>query len=414
MPKTAMRLSTALIPPVRHGFLALSLACLMGCGSAGSRGGSGDVTAAVPDTIPASGGAGNQDAAGDIIIGVAVSLSSQRANDGADVVAGVQIAAADINRQGGLLGRRLQVVTADDGCGIARAEDVAGKLVAANISLAIGHFCSVSTHAAAGIYAAHNIVEITPASTSTSITELARLRHWTTLFRVTDSESENGRFIARYFARRYANRPIAFVHAGDMWSVTTARSFRAELQDYGMSPVIDRSLSVSRTGLEDLISDLRHTKVAAVFLSGDAADTGAVVRAIRDAGIGADVYGDAWIDDPAFRAAAGPASDGTRFGKPGTIINASLAPGLAGKYDGQSARHVGFAARGYAAIQSWAAGVTRAGSLDGPAVAAAMRQAPVDTAIGHLSWDDKGDLQTSLYRWYVWQGDAYRLDERER
>ncbi|HWT96481.1 MAG TPA: branched-chain amino acid ABC transporter substrate-binding protein [Terriglobales bacterium] len=382
----------------------MSLLGLVGCSSGTSQVGK---MPAAPDATA------SKSLAGDIIIGVAVSLSGERADDSADVVNGVQIAVADINKKGGLLGRRLQVVTADDRCGIARAEEAARKLVAANISLAVGHFCSVSTHAVAGIYAARNIVEITPASTSTTITEFAKLRHWTTLFRVTDNESESGRFTARYFVQHYADRPIAFIHADDLSGVTTARSFRAELQDHGMSPVIDRSLSVSRTGLDNLIADLRQANVAAIFIAGDASDTGAAVRAIRDAGINADVYGSAWIDDEAFHAAAGPAGDGTRFGKPGTIIDASLAPGLAGKYDGKGTAHPGYVARGYAAVQSWAAGVTRASSLDGTAVAAAMRQAPVDTAIGRLSWDAKGDLETSLYRWYVWQGDAYRLNETE-
>jgi branched-chain amino acid transport system substrate-binding protein len=397
-----MRKPTKIVRLVRHGFLAWSLAGLMGCTS-------GDAPVGKP--VAATSASGTV-AAGDIIIGVGVPLSGDYAEDGADVVTGVQIAVADINKTGGLLGRQLQVITADDGCGIAPAEDAARKLVAANISLAVGHFCSASTHAAAGIYAARNIVEITPASTSTMVTEFAKLRHWTTLFRVTNNDSESGSFTARYLAQRYAGRPIAFVHASDLYSVTTVRSFRAGLQAHGMSPVIDRNLSVSRSGLDGLIAALRPANVAAIFLVGSATDTGSALRAIRDAGIGADAYGSIWTGDQAFRAAAGTASDGTRFGKTLTILNASLAPGLAARYGEKGAGHP-FAARAYAAVQSWAAGVTRAASLDGTAVAAAMRQAPVDTAIGRLSWDEKGDLQTSLYHWHVWQGDAYRLDETE-
>ncbi|HVI86782.1 MAG TPA: ABC transporter substrate-binding protein, partial [Dongiaceae bacterium] len=255
--------------------------------------------------------------------------------------------------------------------------------------------------------------EITPASTATNITELAKLRHWTTLFRVVNNDYEGGRFTARYFAQRYANRPVAFIHAADSYGVTTTRSFRAEMQSHGMAPSIDRSLAVDGAGLQDLVATLRQVDVAAIFLVANADDAGAVLRAIRRAGIGADVYGSMAIEDAAFRPAAGNAADGTRFGMRAITINDSLTPDLAAKYGKHVARRQSFVPVAYAAVQAWAAGVTRAHSLGGTAVAAAMRQAPVDTAIGRLSWDEKGDLLTSLYGWYVWRGDTYQLDKTE-
>lgn len=402
----------------RLGGLALCLAGLTGCNGGGAP---ADSTSPASPTTPAAasdnaaggGAVGGGTAGGDIVIGVGVPLSGDYAADGMDVVTGVKLAAADVNKQGGLLGRQLRVVTADDSCGIASAETAATQLAAASISLAVGHFCSVSTHTAAGVYAARNIVEITPASTATAVTEFAKLRHWTTLFRTVNNDSESGRFAAAYFARRYAGQAIGFLHADDQYSVTIARSFRTEMQSHGETPAVDFSLPADGAAQDALVSALRQAGVAAIFVVGDASVSGAAVKSIRQAGINADIYGTSEMADARFGTAAGGVADGVRFSDTRMSVDTALAPGLAAAYAGEGANGHGYVAAAYAAVQAWAAGVTRAKSLGGTEVAAAMRQAPIDTTIGRLSWDAKGDLETSLYGWYVWQGNSYQVDKAE-
>lgn len=388
----------------RQGGLAFCLAGLLGC-NGGAPTASPAMQAAASDAAAAGGAPG-----GDIVIGVGVPLSGGYAAEGMDVVTGVKLAAADLNQHGGLLGRRLRVVTADDGCGIASAETAATQLVAADISLAVGHFCSVSTHTAAGVYAARNIVEITPASTATAVTEFAKLRHWTTLFRTVNNDSESGRFAAAYFARKYPGQAIGFLHGNDQYSVTIAQSFRTGMQSHGETTVVDLGLLAGGATIDAQISALQQARVAAIFVAGDAATSGAVVRGIRQAGISADIYGTSDMADARFGAAAGNAADGVRFSDTRISVDTAVAPGLAAAYAGEGANGHGYVPAAYAAVQAWAAGVARAKTLSGTEVAAAMRQAPVDTAIGRLSWDAKGDLDTSLYGWYIWRGNSYQVD----
>ena len=67
----------------------------------------------------------------------------------------------------------------------------------------------------------------------------------------------------------------------------------------------------------------------------------------------------------------------------------------------------GYTLATYAAIQAWAAAATKAGSTDAAAVAEALRSGPVDTVIGSLSFDDKGDLTSSTYVWYEFKDGNY-------
>ncbi|HNB27324.1 MAG TPA: ABC transporter substrate-binding protein, partial [Alphaproteobacteria bacterium] len=67
----------------------------------------------------------------------------------------------------------------------------------------------------------------------------------------------------------------------------------------------------------------------------------------------------------------------------------------------------GYTLATYAAVQAWAAAVTKAGKTDAADVAAALRSGPIDTVIGSLAWDAKGDLTSSTYVWYEFKNGTY-------
>src|SRR5262249_20239114 len=160
------------------------------------------------------------------------------------------------------------------------------------------HLCSPTTHTAAAIYAAQEIVEITPASTATSITELAKLRHWTTLFRTVNRDDDRGRFTAQLFAKKYAGRPVAFLHASDVYSVTLAPQFRAELQKHNMTLALDRSFGAQSPNLGGLVAALQEVQAEAVFAIGAGRSIGALARTMRSAGLTAALYGTDQISQP--------------------------------------------------------------------------------------------------------------------
>src|SRR3954471_16450261 len=81
-------------------------------------------------------------AAEDLALGFANPLSGPYATSGNDNRTAVELAVEDLDRAGGLLGRRVRVVVADDACGVERAEAAARELVGAGVVAVVGHFCS--------------------------------------------------------------------------------------------------------------------------------------------------------------------------------------------------------------------------------------------------------------------------------
>src|SRR3546814_15527762 len=61
----------------------------------------------------------------------------------------------------------------------------------------------------------------------------------------------------------------------------------------------------------------------------------------------------------------------------------------------------------YAAVQVWAQAAEKAESFDTKEVAQAIRGGTFDTAIGTLSFNEKGDVKNPTYDWYVWPDGKY-------
>ena len=66
----------------------------------------------------------------------------------------------------------------------------------------------------------------------------------------------------------------------------------------------------------------------------------------------------------------------------------------------------GYTLYAYAAVQVWAQAAEKAGSLELPAMIAALRQHQFDTVLGPIDFDDKGDLAVQNPVLYVWHADG--------
>ncbi|HWT98416.1 MAG TPA: ABC transporter substrate-binding protein, partial [Terriglobales bacterium] len=105
--------------------------------------------------------------------------------------------------------------------------------------------------------------------------------------------------------------------------------------------------------------------------------------------------------------AGSSAAEGVRFSDMGLNLDKPYAAKVVAEIRNQGYEPEGYTLASYAAVQAWATGVTRAGTTDSVKVAAAIRSAPVDTVLGTLSWDSKGDIQQSRYAWFIWHNGRY-------
>lgn len=171
------------------------------------------------------GGCGGEVAA--VHIGIAGPIS--RAN-GRSMQLAAEMAVEEINRAGGIDGRRVELVVKDDEADAEHAIEVATELRDdPRVVAVIGHVNSSATLAAASAYNAEPAVtQISPASSSPQISDAGE---WT--FRVCPTDLQHGPALADWASDELGGRRIAVLYANDAYGRGVLESFRAAVERHG-------------------------------------------------------------------------------------------------------------------------------------------------------------------------------------
>ena len=114
--------------------------------------------------------------ASDVVkIGVQAPITGKYANEGQSIDNFVKLLANEKNAQGGLLGKKIEVVTCDDEAKAQKAAVCAKKLVNAGVIAVIGSYTSGATEAAQTTYYRNKVLQT---SDGTSDSLIAK-KYWT-------------------------------------------------------------------------------------------------------------------------------------------------------------------------------------------------------------------------------------------
>ena len=344
----------------------------------------------------------------DISIAVAVPRTGTVATAGDQVVAGAQFAAKAINAAGGVGGRHIVLDIEDDACDPRQAISVANRIVGEGIGLVDGHVCSAASIAAAPVYAEAGILMMTPASVSAKLTDTAAAKGWSTIFRVYTRDDIQGELMGAFMAARYKDKVIAFVHDKGTYGKGIADQVKANLEAHGVHPVATEAINPGDKDYSAIVGKLKALHADVVYYGGYPPEGGLILRQAAEQGVKIQMVTTSGFAAPEFWSVAGPAAEGTIFPFP---PEPAKRPGAAGVVAAFEAAHVvpdGFTLFSYATVQALAEGVRRAGSADGTAVAKALRAGgPVDTVLGPLAFDPKGDAIGITYALQVWHDGRY-------
>ena len=346
--------------------------------------------------------------ADDIRIAVVVPRTGTVATAGDQVVAGAQFAAKAINAAGGIGGRPIVLDIEDDACDPRQAISVANRIVGEGIGLVDGHVCSAASIAAAPIYAEAGILMMTPASVSAKLTDTAAAKGWTNIFRVYTRDDIQGELVGSFMAEHDRDKTIVFVHDKGTYGKGIADQVKSSLEARGVHPVATETINPGEKDYSAVVSKLKALNAEVVYYGGYPPEGGLILRQAAEQGVRFQMVTTSGFAAPEFAAIAGPANEGTIFPFP---PEPSKRPGAADVVAAFEAAHVvpdGFTLFSYATIQALAAGVGRAGSSEGAAVTKALRSGPpVDTVLGPLAFDRKGDALGITYAMQIWHDGKY-------
>lgn len=340
------------------------------------------------------GGGAKAPTKGDVLVFVAVPLSGFQANGGQTVLGGVRLAAAEINRNGGLQGYRVVVEPLDDesdsDVALAQVEAIQNAVQSGQrVVGVIGHLNSGQTLAAMTLYADMDLIVITPTASEQSLTE----KGYTNFFRVNANDAVQAAVDARFLAEHLGARRIAVVHNNTEYGKGLGASLTTELAGYDAQVAVDIEVE---EGQGDYTAEVQQVKGAApdaIFYAGYEIEA----PYLRAQLIRADITVPMLCSDGAFLAATIDEADGTAEGmyvsafapSPGAVAD----PAWVEAYQAVEYRNPDtYSVNGYVAMQVLAQGVELAKSIEVDAIAEALRRNPVPTLLNELTFDNEGDL----------------------
>jgi branched-chain amino acid transport system substrate-binding protein len=339
-------------------------------------------------------------ASAQIKIGVGGPITGANAATGAQMKNGVDQAAEDLNKAGGILGQKIAVEYGDDVSDPKQGVSVANNFAADGVKYVVGHYNSGVTIPASEVYQENGILEITPASTNPTVTE----RGMWNIFRVCGRDDQQGKVAGDYILKHFKDKRIAFVNDKTTYGKGLADETLKTIKAGGMNSVLYEGINTGEKDYSALVSKIKESHADLVYFGGLYTEAGLIVRQMRDQGLSAPLMGGDGITSDEFASVGGPGVVGTLMTYGPDPRNRPEAKDVVAEFRAKNFEPEAYTLYSYAATQIFAQAAEAAKSTDAKKVAAAMHSGmSFKTVIGNISYDKKGDITRLDYVVYKWE-----------
>jgi len=343
----------------------------------------------------------------DITIAVAGPMTGAVASIGEQIRRGAELAAEAINNNGGVNGKKIQISIQDDACDPKQAVAIANRILSAGIKFVDGHACSGSSIPAAETYGENNILMMTPASSAPKLTDDAAQNGYTTIMRLYGRDDAQGRFIGPWIKEHYGTKKIAILHDKSAYGKGLADVVKESLNAAGVKEVFYEGINAGEKDYTAVVNRLKSAGVEFLYFGGYHTEAGLIKRQAADQNYNFQLMMGDSLATPEFWSVAGAAGEGTLFTFPPDARENEAAKAAMEQFKQINFVPEGFTLFSYAVIQAIAGGIAKANSTDPVAVAKTLRSTSVDTVIGPVSFDEKGDIKNPRYDINVWKDGVY-------
>jgi branched-chain amino acid transport system substrate-binding protein len=331
----------------------------------------------------------------EVRIGLAAPLTGPMGWAGGDTERGAEVAVADLNEKGGVLGQQIELITVDDYCDGEQAVAAANKLVAARVVAVFGHQCSGAAIPASTVYTDAELLMMSTFATNPKLTDQGLAN----VFRVVGRDDFQGGIAGDLLAERWGNKRIAILHDGRAYGRGLAEETRKQLNERGVTAVMFEGIEPGKPDYWNVVEKMRSMGVEVVYFGGYQHEAALIIRQAGEHGYQLQLVAGDGISNEDFGLIAGPASDGTLMTYPSVPANAQ-ADELRRRFSDILQPPI----TTYAAFQVWSQAVEIAGTFETKAVAETLRSHQFDTVLGRIGFDAKGDVTGyETFVWYVWK-----------
>jgi len=299
-----------------------------------------------------------------IKVGEFASLSGGSASFGQSSHNGTALAIDEINTGGGVLGKKLDLVTEDDRSVAGEPATIARKLISQdNVIAVLGEVASSKSLEAAPICQENHIPMISPASTNAKVTQVGDY-----IFRVCFIDPFQGKVMAKFALSKGWQKIALLKDVKQDYSMGLAQAFQDGFTGAGGSIVKVQEYSTGDKDFRAQLTSIKASHPDAIFVPGYYGEVALIARQARQLGIKAPLLGgDGWVGESLLKV-AGHALDGSFFSNhysqddPSPVIQ-NFVKTYQAKY---GEKPDAMAALGYDSAKILADAIARAGTTDEP------------------------------------------------
>lgn len=362
--------------------------------------------------LAACGGEGEKQAeekaeapASKLVLGVAGAHSGDLASYGLPTVNAAKLAAAKVNAEGGINGATVEVVAQDDQCKPELATNAATKMVSDDVKIVLGHICSGATKAALPIYLESEIVLMSPSATNPPLTQSGDYPNFFRTIAPDDAQAA----LEVEFAKSLGLKKIAVIHdKGDYGKgfASFCKQFIEE-QD-GIEVVLFEGVTPGAVDYSAVVQKIKSSGADGVIFGGYHPEASKIVTGMRKKDMELPFLSDDGVKDETFIKVAGKYAEGVYATGPKDFSGNAIYQEAVAAHKAEFGSDPGpFFPEAYSAALALLTAVENAGSTDYAKVTEALRTHYVDTAVGKIKFDEKGDAEGVGFAVYQVQNGQY-------
>lgn len=334
--------------------------------------------------------------AGEILVGVILPVTGNNATDGKDMQNAIEMAVKKINDSGGVLGKKLKIEVADDGCDPQMATTAANKLVSQNVVAVVGGYCSGATLPSSGVFKNANIPMIVPAANSAKLPA----QGYDTLFLINGLTPDQAQTAADYMAANQAKK-VVLIHDNSAYAKDLADFAKASVEKSGGTVIAYEAINPEEKDFSALVTKIKGLQPDATYFTGYYAAGGLMIKQFKQKGVsGMFLAGDGSFSEDVIKIAGADNAEGLLITATPTaeFIEGAEAFTSAYKQTYNNLAPGPFSALSYNAVNLLADAIGRANSTDRDAIKKAIRETKDFKALGQtISFNAQNTLDISNF-----------------
>ncbi len=238
-------------------------------------------------------------------VGVQAPITGEYANEGQGIDQSVRLLAEQINANGGVMGKQIEVITCDDEGTAMKAAICAKELVNNEVKMVIGSYTSTCAEAAQPTYFKAGVLQTSDGTSDT----LTQHGYWT-FFRNSFPNSAEATFAADYIVTNKQYKRIAILSDFSSYADGLANEVEGAIKKLGGNIVAREKVKAGSQNFTPVLTQLKSKQPDVIFFAGYYSDGGLIRSQQVALGIKADFIGGDANDNVDFAKLAGTAAAG--------------------------------------------------------------------------------------------------------